>query len=99
CNIKCPAGLTTNPEVFDGDPRSMAQYLLNIAHEVREILAALGLPSLAAARGRTDLLTMVNHPGVVTALRPEALLARIDPVQITDPVYLERDFAIDDSMF
>ena len=22
CNIKCPAGLTTNPEVFDGDPRS-----------------------------------------------------------------------------
>ena len=28
CNIKCPAGLTTNPELFDGDPRAMAQYLL-----------------------------------------------------------------------
>ncbi|MEM6682472.1 MAG: glutamate synthase-related protein, partial [Pseudomonadota bacterium] len=22
CNVKCPAGLTTNPEVFDGDPRA-----------------------------------------------------------------------------
>ncbi|AZG44760.1 glutamate synthase-related protein [Gordonia insulae] len=98
CNIKCPAGLTTNPEVFDGDPRSMAQYLLNIAHDVREILAVLGLPSLAAARGRTDLLTLVDHPAAVTALRPDALLARIDPVAITDPVYLEHDFAIDDML-
>ena len=43
CNIKCPAGLTTNPEVFDGDPRALGQYLLNIAHEVREILSNLGL--------------------------------------------------------
>ena len=42
CNIKCPAGLTTNSEVFDGDPRALAQYLLNIAHEAREIIAGLG---------------------------------------------------------
>ncbi len=98
CNIKCPAGLTTNPEVFDGDPRSMAQYLCNVAHDVREILAGLGLPSLAAARGRTDLLRLIDHPAAVTALRPQALLARIDPVAITDPVYLERDYAIDDAL-
>ncbi|MEM7424391.1 MAG: FMN-binding glutamate synthase family protein, partial [Pseudomonadota bacterium] len=43
CNVKCPAGLTTNAEMFDGDARALAQYLLNIAHEVREILARLGL--------------------------------------------------------
>ncbi|ROZ88911.1 glutamate synthase-related protein [Gordonia sp. OPL2] len=98
CNIKCPAGLTTNPEVFDGDPRSMAQYLCNIAHDVREILAGLGLRSLSAARGRTDLLRLVDHPAVVTPLRLQALLARIDPVAITDPVYLERDYAIDDAV-
>ncbi|MFW0797443.1 glutamate synthase-related protein [Gordonia sp. CPCC 205515] len=96
CNIKCPAGLTTNPEVFDGDPRSMAQYLLNVAHEVRETLAGLGLPSLRAARGRTDLLGLLDHPALVSSLRPAALLARIDPVEIIDPVYAERDYAIDD---
>ncbi|MEM6986013.1 MAG: glutamate synthase-related protein, partial [Pseudomonadota bacterium] len=49
CNIKCPAGLTTNAEAFDGDPRALAQYLLNIAHDVRRILASLGLRSLDEA--------------------------------------------------
>lgn len=43
CNVKCPAGLTTNSEAFEGDPRALAQYLLNIAHDVRQILARLGL--------------------------------------------------------
>src|SRR5690606_12168804 len=61
CNIKCPAGLTTNQEAFNGDPRALAQYLMNIAHETREILAALGLPSLAQARGRSDLLHLLDH--------------------------------------
>ena len=98
CNIKCPAGLTTNPEVFEGDPRSMAQYLLNLAHEVREILARLGLRSLAEARGRTDLLHLVNHPAEIGALRVNALLARTDATPIADPVYLERDYAIDDDL-
>ena len=43
CNVRCPAGITTNAEAFDGDPRALAQYLLGVAHEVREILAGLGL--------------------------------------------------------
>ena len=97
CNIKCPAGLTTNPEVFEGDARSMAQYLLNIAHEVREILASLGLPDLAAARGRTDLLRLdARADTIVGILRLDALLARVTAPVIADPVYLERDYAIDD---
>ena len=70
CNVKCPAGITTNSEVFDGDPRALAQYLLNIAHEVREILADLGLHSLRDARGRTDLLELVEHPSLVGDARP-----------------------------
>ena len=98
CNIKCPAGLTTNPEVFDGDPRSMAQYLLNVGHEVREILARLGVRSLAEARGRTDLLHLVDHPAMVGSLRVDALLAATDATPIEDPVYLERDYAIDDDL-
>ena len=76
CNIKCPAGLTTNPEVFDGDPRALAQYLLNIAHDVREILAKLGLRSLREARGRTDLLQLLDHPASVGDLDVRAMLHR-----------------------
>ncbi|MGW0038449.1 glutamate synthase-related protein [Gordonia sp. NPDC003376] len=98
CNIKCPAGLTTDPEVFDGDPRAMAQYLLNVAHEVREILAGLGLPDLRAARGRTDLLTAIDHPALVGTLRTDALLARAADREIADPVYLDSDYAADDEL-
>ncbi|MEO0426760.1 MAG: glutamate synthase-related protein [Pseudomonadota bacterium] len=98
CNVKCPAGLTTNPEVFDGDPRALAQYLLNIAHEVREILARLGLPSLAEARGRADLLHLLDHPASVGQLNLRAMLTRVDENPVEDPIYLERDFALDDRL-
>ncbi|MEM7526935.1 MAG: glutamate synthase-related protein [Pseudomonadota bacterium] len=98
CNVKCPAGLTTNPEVFDGDPRALAQYLLNIAHEVREILARLGLPSIAAARGRSDLLHLLDHPASVGQLSLRNMLTRVDENPVENPVYLERDFALDDML-
>jgi glutamate synthase (NADPH/NADH) large chain len=97
CNIKCPAGLTTNQEAFNGDPRALAQYLLNIAHETREILAGLGMPSLRAARGRSDLLHLLDHPSSVGQLDLRAMLAVVDEVRIADPVYMEKDFAADDS--
>ncbi|ADO44133.1 glutamate synthase-related protein [Ketogulonicigenium vulgare] len=96
CNVKCPAGLTTNPEVFDGDPRALAQYLLNIAHEVREILANLGLSSLAEARGRADLLHLLDHPASVGQLNLRAMLTVVPEKRIKDPIYLERDYAVDD---
>ncbi|OZF51581.1 glutamate synthase-related protein [Rhodococcus sp. 14-2470-1a] len=98
CNVKCPAGLTTNPEVFDGDPRSMAQYLLNIAHEVRELLAELGMPSLRHARGRTDLLHLVDHAATVGALDLHSMLTVVRESVVTDPVYLEREYGIDDML-
>ena len=98
CNIKCPAGLTTNSEAFEGDPRALAQYLLNIAHEVREILARLGLRSLREARGRTDLLQLLEHPAAVGRLDVRAMLTPVDEVIVTDPVYLEKDFSVDDHL-
>ena len=63
CNIQCPAGLTTNPEVFEGDPRAMAQYLLNVAHEVRGDPPHSVCRTCAPPRGRADLLsvTTIRH--------------------------------------
>ncbi|MEM6491958.1 MAG: glutamate synthase-related protein, partial [Pseudomonadota bacterium] len=98
CNVKCPAGLTTNAEMFDGDPRALAQYLLNIAHEVREILAELGLRSLAEARGRSDLLHLLDHPSAVGQLNLRAMLTPAPENHIDAPIYAERDFEIDDSL-
>ncbi|GAA4392286.1 glutamate synthase-related protein [Tsukamurella soli] len=98
CNIKCPAGLTTNPEVFDGDPRALAQYLMNIAHDVRSILAGLGMRSLREARGRTDLLQLLEHPSAVGRLDLRAMLTRVPRKTVTDPVYLEKDYSVDDAL-
>ncbi|MEE1837598.1 glutamate synthase-related protein [Streptomyces sp. SP17KL33] len=98
CNVKCPAGLTTNPEVFEGDPRALAQYLLNIAHDVRQILARLGLRSLREARGRTDLLQLLDHPASVGRLDVRRLLARVPEKIVENPEYLEKDFSTDDAL-
>ncbi|AFJ01753.1 Glutamate synthase (NADPH) large chain [Methylophaga frappieri] len=96
CNVKCPAGLTTNPEVYQGDPRALAQYFINLAHEVREILASLGFSSLRALRGRADLLHLINHPSMVGQLDMTGMLRRVDEVIVDHPVYLEANFEADD---
>ena len=98
CNIKCPAGLTTNPEVFDGDPRALGQYLLNISHEVREILAQLGFRSLREARGRADLLHLLDHPSSVGQLNLRDMLTHVDEITVDNPIYLERDYSVDDTL-
>ncbi|MGW3290600.1 glutamate synthase-related protein [Streptomyces sp. NPDC001002] len=98
CNVKCPAGLTTNSEAFEGDPRALAQYLLNIAHDVRQILARLGLRSLREARGRTDLLQLLDHPASVGRLDVRRLLARVPEKVVAEPEYLEKDFSTDDAL-
>ena len=99
CNIKCPAGLTTNSEMFNGDPRALAQYFLNIAHEVREILALIGYKSLKDIRGRTDLLHLINHKSSVGQLDLKNMLKRIDEKIISKPVYLEKNYEQDDLIF
>lgn len=99
CNIRCPAGLTTEHEEFKGDPRVLAQYFMNLAHEVREILASLGYSSLAEIRGQADLLHLINHPTMVGQLDFTRLLAQVNEVKIDNPVYLEADFSIDNKAF
>ncbi|WP_172891542.1 glutamate synthase-related protein [Cohaesibacter sp. ES.047] len=98
CNVKCPAGLTTNSEVFDGDPRALAQYLLNIAHEAREILASLGFKSMREARGRSDYLHLVKHPRAIGQMDLRKMLTVVEEVHIKEPVYLEANFEIDDML-
>lgn len=98
CNVRCPAGLTTAHEEFKGDPRVLAQYFMNLAHEVRELLAALGYNSLSEIRGETDLLHLMNHACMVGQMDFSKLLQAIDVVKIKNPVYLEADFSIDDKI-
>ncbi|MBP5285524.1 MAG: glutamate synthase subunit alpha, partial [Kiritimatiellae bacterium] len=61
CNLNCcPVGIATQKEDlrrnFAGRPEHLQTYFRFLAEEVREILAGLGLDSLAEARGRADLL-------------------------------------------
>jgi len=61
CNLNCcPVGIATQkPELrakFAGKPEHLQRYFRFLAEEVREILASLGLASLAEVRGRADLL-------------------------------------------
>ena len=96
CNIRCPAGLTTAHEEFKGDPRVLAQFFMNLAHEVREILAELGYTSLQELRGKTELLHLIDHPNMVGQIHLQKLLAEVAEIKIEKPVYLEKDFSIDD---
>lgn len=96
CNVKCPAGLTTNAEMYAGDPRALAQYFINLAHEVREILASIGFSSLREVRGQTQLLNLIRHPQMVGQLDMTGMLREVSEVIVNKPVYLEADFTPDD---
>jgi len=98
CNVKCPAGLTTAHEEFKGDARVLAQFFMNLAHEVREILAQLGYQSLKDIRGKTDLLHLIDHPSMIGQIDLKKMLAQVEAVVIPKPVYLEADFSIDDAI-
>ncbi|MEM9206345.1 MAG: glutamate synthase-related protein [Pseudomonadota bacterium] len=98
CNIKCPAGITTNAEAFEGDPRALAQYLMNLAHEVRQILAELGFKSLHEARGRVDYLHLLAHQSMIGQLDMSRMLHPVENVKVEEPVYLEANFDVDDTL-
>ena len=98
CNIKCPAGLTTAHEEFKGDARVLAQYFMNVAHEVRELLASLGYQSLRDIRGKTDLLHLIDHPCMVGQLNLTKMLHEVEEIKIEKPIYLEAGFKVDDEI-
>ncbi len=68
CHLNtCPTGIATQrPDLrakFRGKPENVVRFFLNIAEDLQRLLAALGLPSLEAAIGRTDLLQQVRCDG------------------------------------
>jgi glutamate synthase domain-containing protein 2/glutamate synthase domain-containing protein 3 len=63
CHLNtCPVGIATqNPELrkrFRGTPEHVVNYLMLVAEEVRELMAALGVCRLEDMIGRTELLEM-----------------------------------------
>ena len=61
CHLNtCPVGIATqDPELrakFNGHPDHVVDFLLQVAHQVRETLAAVGARSLDDVVGRVDLL-------------------------------------------
>ncbi len=76
----CPVGVATQRldlrEKFAGTPDTVAAYLVMVAEEVRELLAAAGLRTLDEAIGRVDLLgPRTDLEGVAARLDTSALLA------------------------
>jgi len=75
----CPVGIATQRldlrEKFAGTPDTVAAYLVMVAEEVRELLAAAGLRSLDEAIGRVDLVgPREDLEGVAARLDVGALL-------------------------
>src|ERR1039457_4304752 len=65
CHLNtCPVGIATqDPELrkrFNGTPEHVVNFFFFVAEEVREILASVGLRSLAEAIGRVDLLRVTE---------------------------------------
>ncbi len=69
----CPVGIATqDPKLrakFRGTPEMVARYLMFVAAEARDLLAALGLHSFEEAVGRADLL----RPKVIAGARARSL--------------------------
>jgi len=66
CHLNtCPVGIATQREDlrlrFPNEPERLVHYFEHVAQHVREILASLGVRSLAEVVGRTDLLEPVDH--------------------------------------
>ena len=85
----CPVGVATQRldlrEKFAGTPDTVAAYLVMVAEEVRELLAAAGFRSLDEAIGRVDALTRrADLEGIAARLAVGALLR--------DPEVGERHF-------
>jgi glutamate synthase domain-containing protein 2/glutamate synthase domain-containing protein 1/glutamate synthase domain-containing protein 3 len=68
CHLNtCPTGIATQrPELrakFRGKPEHLIRFFEELARDVQVLLASLGLHSLEAAVGRTDLLDQVRSAG------------------------------------
>ncbi|PLX83486.1 MAG: glutamate synthase large subunit [Desulfuromonas sp.] len=67
CHLnRCTVGVATQDDAlrahYVGTVEKVVDYLRNVAEDVREVLAGLGLRSLDEAIGRVDLLQADDHP-------------------------------------
>ena len=83
----CPVGVCTQREdlreKFTGTPEKVVQLFTHLAEEVREILASLGVASLAEIVGRTDLLAQVRRGNAALDdldLNPILVQANSEPI-------------------
>jgi glutamate synthase domain-containing protein 2/glutamate synthase domain-containing protein 1/glutamate synthase domain-containing protein 3 len=77
CHLNtCPTGIATQrPDLrakFRGKPANVIRFFEELTRDLQMLMASLGLPSLEAATGRTDLLEQVSAAG---GLDLSALLA------------------------
>jgi glutamate synthase domain-containing protein 2/glutamate synthase domain-containing protein 3 len=68
CHLNtCPTGIATQrPDLrakFRGKPANVIRFFEELTRDIQTLLASLGLPSLEAAIGRTDLLEQVSTAG------------------------------------
>jgi glutamate synthase (NADPH/NADH) large chain len=68
CHLNtCPTGIATQREdlraKFRGKPEHIVRYFDELATDIQALLAKLGLPSIEAAIGRTDLLQQTRIAG------------------------------------
>src|SRR5277367_5166614 len=68
CHLNtCPTGIATQrPDLrakFRGKPANVVRFFEELTRDIQALLAKLGLPSLEAAIGRTDLLDQVRQVG------------------------------------
>jgi glutamate synthase (NADPH/NADH) large chain len=68
CHLNtCPTGIATQrPDLrakFRGKPANVIRFFQELTRDIQTLLASLGLPSLEAAIGRTDLLEQVSTAG------------------------------------
>jgi glutamate synthase domain-containing protein 2/glutamate synthase domain-containing protein 1/glutamate synthase domain-containing protein 3 len=68
CHLNtCPTGIATQRAdlraKFRGKPEHIARFFEELTRDLQLLLSQLGLPSLEAAIGRTDLLEQVRHDG------------------------------------
>ncbi len=97
CNLDtCPVGIATqNPALrkrFKGKPEYVENFMRFIAGELREYMAKLGIPTVEALVGRSDLLRMKTELPVSRAatldlsgiLRGRTDNAHFDPEQVYD---------------
>lgn len=86
---KCPAGITTQDQKLrqrlKEDPTMLKTYFTFVAQQVRELMALLGVRSLAELRGRTDLLELVSPNPYHLTLDWLEVLPVNQPMRVENP--------------